>query len=99
MPQVPEGFIKKILAKDDESGLYLELQEIPAGSVFPEHRHTSFEWVYILKGQLEDEFGEYPEGTFKINVPSSTHTPRSKNGCTLIAVRKGDYAPTQENLD
>ena len=94
MPDVPKGFIQRILAKDLETGFYAEMQEIAPNSIFPEHRHINEEWIYVIEGQVEDEFGEYPMGTFKINKKDSVHAPRSKNGCKLIVVRKGDYELT-----
>lgn len=87
----PKDFIRKILAKDLETGWFMELQEVASNSIFEKHQHGSDEWVYVIEGELEDEFGKYPAGTFKINTKDSVHTPQSKNGCKLIVVKKADY--------
>jgi 2-polyprenyl-3-methyl-5-hydroxy-6-metoxy-1,4-benzoquinol methylase len=91
MADLSKNFVKKILAEDSETKFRAELHDIVPNSVFPEHRHTSEEWVYVLNGKLEDEFGEYSEGTFKINKKNSIHTPRSQTGCRLLVFRKDDY--------
>lgn len=95
MPNLPKNFVRKILAQDPETGFYIEFQDIASDSLFFEHRHQSEEWVYILEGELEDEFGKYPAGTFKINKKNSIHTPRSQKGCKLLVFRKQDYVPTK----
>lgn len=95
-PNLPKNFVRKILAKDPETGFFVELQDIAPGSFFSEHRHASEEWVYVLQGEFEDEFGKYLGGTFKINQKNSIHTPKSLPGCKLLVFRKEDYVSTTE---
>ncbi len=90
----PTGVTIKILAEDFTTKLRTELVRIKAGTVLPTHRHTNFEWVYVLDGELQDEFGRYKKGAFKINSKNSVHTSRSPLGCTLLVIRAGTYVPS-----
>ena len=53
-------------------------------SRFSLHPHALGEEILVLDGELEDEFGVYPAGTYIKNPPGSAHAPRSHPGCTLF---------------
>lgn len=55
-----------------------------AGSQFSEHTHTGGEEFIVLDGVFQDEHGDYPEGTYVRNPPTTAHTPRSDLGCTIF---------------
>lgn len=55
---------------------------------FDHHAHPGGEEIFVLEGVFEDEFGQYPKGTWLRNPPSSVHTPFSREGC-LIYVKAG----------
>lgn len=55
-----------------------------AGSHFSSHVHTGGEEFVVLEGVFQDEHGDYPEGTYVRNPPTSKHTPRSEKGCTIL---------------
>jgi anti-sigma factor ChrR (cupin superfamily) len=38
----------------------------------------------VLEGIFSDEISDYPAGTYIINPPGSSHSPRSEPGCTLF---------------
>ena len=38
----------------------------------------------VLEGVFQDEHGDYPVGTYVRNPPQSSHTPGSKDGCTIF---------------
>lgn len=48
MDDLPKNFKRKILAKDNKSGFFIELQEIVSNSIFSKHRHKSEEWVFVV---------------------------------------------------
>ncbi|PHV12356.1 cupin domain-containing protein [Chitinimonas sp. BJB300] len=54
------------------------------GSGFTEHAHAGGEEILVLDGVFSDENGDYPAGTYIRNPSGSSHTPFSKNGCTLF---------------
>ena len=53
-------------------------------SVFPAHLHGLGEEFLVLEGVFSDEHGDYPAGTYVRNPPGSTHSPRTKPGCTIL---------------
>lgn len=55
-----------------------------AGTKFKKHVHELGEEILVLKGVFSDETGDYPEGTYLMNPPGSSHAPFSKKGCTLF---------------
>ena len=54
------------------------------GSKFSEHTHTGGEEFIVLDGVFQDEHGDFPEGTYVRNPPTSAHTPGSEHGCTIF---------------
>lgn len=55
-----------------------------AGSKFSEHTHTGGEEFIVLDGVFQDEHGDFPEGTYVRNPPTTAHTPGSALGCTIF---------------
>lgn len=58
------------------------------GTRFTAHRHDGGEEILVLEGIFQDEFGDYPAGSWLRNPDKSTHTPFSEEGC-LIYVKTG----------
>ena len=87
-------------------GMYAGLQNMLLAAVGPErtvlvrwapgtridpHTHATVEETLVLEGELEDEFGCYPAGTW-FRVPrGSTHAPYSPRGA-LILIKVGHIA-------
>ncbi|MEP2030760.1 MAG: cupin domain-containing protein [Paracoccaceae bacterium] len=53
-------------------------------SKFSAHTHTGGEEFIVLDGIFQDEHGDYPEGTYVRNPPTTAHTPGSEPGCTIF---------------
>lgn len=53
-------------------------------SKFSAHTHTGGEEFIVLDGVFQDEHGDFPEGTYVRNPPTTSHTPGSKLGCTIF---------------
>ncbi|WP_434687929.1 cupin domain-containing protein [Pseudanabaena minima] len=51
---------------------------------FSAHTHGGGEEFLVLEGIFSDEYGDYPAGTYIRNPVGSTHTPFSKEGCTIL---------------
>jgi anti-sigma factor ChrR (cupin superfamily) len=51
---------------------------------FQAHRHYGGEEILVLEGTFQDEYGNYPSGTWLRSPHMSTHQPFSKSGCTLL---------------
>ena len=54
------------------------------GSTFSAHTHTGGEEFIVLDGVFQDEHGDYPEGTYVRNPPTSHHKPSSKLGAVIF---------------
>jgi len=54
------------------------------GSQFSAHTHTGGEEFIVLDGVFQDEHGDFPEGTYVRNPPTSAHTPGSAPGCVIF---------------
>ena len=70
-------------------------------SRFSPHVHTGGEEFLVLQGVFQDEHGDYPEGSYVRNPPQSSHTPGSREGCTIL-VKLWQFAPqdrTHVNID
>lgn len=53
-------------------------------SAFSEHTHTGGEEFIVLDGVFQDEHGDFPQGTYVRNPPTTAHTPGSEGGCTIF---------------
>lgn len=62
------------------------------GSHFAAHRHDGGEEYLVLEGTFSDESGDHPAGTYVRNPPGSSHTPYSREGCTLF-VKLWQFSP------
>ncbi|MFP6860459.1 cupin domain-containing protein [Pseudomonas sp.] len=58
------------------------------GTYFNAHRHWGGEEILVLEGTFQDEFGDYPAGSWLRSPHLSQHTPFSEQGC-LIWVKTG----------
>ena len=54
------------------------------GSVFSPHTHGGGEEFLVLDGVFQDEHGDYPAGSYIRNPPTTSHTPHSAAGCTML---------------
>ncbi|MEM9180094.1 MAG: cupin domain-containing protein, partial [Pseudomonadota bacterium] len=61
------------------------------GTKFLPHQHWGGEEILVLEGTFQDEFGDYPAGTWLRSPHGSKHTPWSDKGC-LIYVKTGHLA-------
>ena len=64
----------------------------PAGARFQEHSHHGGEEIYVISGELKDEYGNYRAGTWIRSPHLSRHSPYVEED-TLIWV-KGGHLPS-----
>lgn len=60
----------------------------PAGEHFQAHTHFGGEEIYVISGELKDEYGSYPAGTWIRSPHLSQHNPFVEED-TLIWVKVG----------
>lgn len=54
------------------------------GSAFAAHTHDGGEEYLVLDGVFQDETGDFPAGSYVRNPPTSSHTPSSNEGATIL---------------
>ena len=64
----------------------------------PLHSHNGNEYILVLDGSFDDEYGKYPKGSLQINDSNIKHTPIAcKNeGCICLVITEDDlvfYGP------
>lgn len=65
-------------------------------SAFSAHTHGGGEEFIVLDGVFQDEYGDFPAGTYVRNPPTTKHTPRSDDGCTIF-VKLWQFDPEDRN--
>jgi anti-sigma factor ChrR (cupin superfamily) len=84
-PSPFSGVDRVILERETaEAGQATSIVRYAPNTFFKEHIHPGGEEIFVLSGELSDEFGTYPAGTYIRNPPGSKHSPGSANGCVLM---------------
>lgn len=79
------GVQRRMLERDgEEVARATSIVRYAPGSAFSPHTHGGGEEFLVLEGVFSDEQGDYPPGTYVRNPVGSTHTPSSREGCTIL---------------
>lgn len=81
----------QVLPLHNFNGESVALVHWPAGERFQSHVHPGGEEIYVISGELIDEQGRYPAGTWIRNPHMSSHHPFVEQD-TLIWVKVGHLA-------
>lgn len=81
MPGVDRRMLDRI---GDEVARATTIVRYAPQSAFSRHTHTGGEEFIVLEGVFQDEHGDFPQGTYVRNPPTTAHTPRSDLGCTIF---------------
>ncbi|BBW93455.1 cupin [Pseudoalteromonas sp. PS1M3] len=76
----------------DEVARATSIVRYAPGSEFSPHVHTGGEEFVVLEGVFQDEYGDFPAGSYIRNPPQSQHKPGSKEGC-IIFVKLWQFQP------
>ena len=80
-----KGVDRKMLERDGgEVARATSLVRYAPHSSFKSHQHELGEEFLVLEGVFQDEYGDYPAGTYVKNPAGSSHTPFTETGCTLF---------------
>ena len=80
-----QGVQRRMLDRDgDEVARATTIVRFAPNSSFSAHTHGGGEEFVVLEGVFSDERGDYPAGSYIRNPIGSTHTPYSKEGCTIL---------------
>jgi anti-sigma factor ChrR (cupin superfamily) len=78
----------RVLSLGEFEGAHTALVEWAPGTHFQYHRHYGGEEIFVMEGIFQDEYGDYPAGTWLRSPHMSEHVPFSDPGC-LIFVKVG----------
>ena len=73
--------------KDDPTGSDAALIRYRPGAFTPRHLHMGYEMVFVLQGDYIENDVSFAPGALIVRAPGTTHEMRSKNGCTILAMR------------
>lgn len=71
--------------------------EYAPNSEFSPHVHHGGEELLVLEGVFEDDYGDWPAGSYVRNPPGSRHKPGSRDGC-LLFVKLGQFDPADQRF-
>ncbi len=85
-----EGMVRglSVLPLHTHGGEHTALVRWAAGTRFNRHQHWGGEEIYVIEGTFQDEYGDYPQGSWLRSPHRSQHSPFSEHGC-LIYVKTG----------
>jgi len=87
--QVYKGFKEFTASIDDKDEL--KLIKMDPGVSVPLHSHGGKEYILVLEGSFQDEYGEYSKGDIQINDQQIKHTPTASNaGCVCLSITEKD---------
>jgi anti-sigma factor ChrR (cupin superfamily) len=78
----------EVLALSQYGTTHTALVRWAPGTFFNKHQHHGGEEILVLEGTFQDEYADYPSGTWLRSPHRSTHQPYSEPGC-LIFVKVG----------
>ncbi|MEM8658466.1 MAG: cupin domain-containing protein [Pseudomonadota bacterium] len=79
------GVARKMLDRvGDEVARATSIVRFDPESAFAPHTHDGGEEYIVLEGVFQDEYGDFPVGSYVRNPPTSAHRPASKPGCTIF---------------
>lgn len=81
MPGVERRMLDRI---GDEVARATSIVRYAPESKFSAHTHSGGEEFIVLDGVFQDEYGDFPAGTYVRNPPTTRHTPGSDLGCTIF---------------
>ncbi len=85
VPSPIKGVDRKMLDRlGDEVARATSIVRYAPESHFSPHIHTGGEEFLVLEGVFQDEHGDFPVGSYIRNPPETSHTPGSKEGCTIF---------------
>lgn len=73
----------EVIRLAERPGERVYLMRLRPGTVVPTHDHPGGEELFVLDGELADQNGRYPKGTWLRNPPGSSHDAFSDDGCTF----------------
>ena len=90
-----EGVMTKVLHFDRETGLMTSLVSYKAGTVYPAHRHSTDEELFVVQGEVEVHGVRMGPGDYCRATPDSVHRPSLAHTDAVILVRNSVHDQVQ----
>ena len=91
--KVKEDILLKHLIRD-ERDFQIDIMKLESNRQYPSHIHSWKEYIYVLKGSMSDESGEYVVGDLIVNYRGSRHSVKSGvKGCEFLVIWDGNLLP------
>lgn len=85
VPSPMAGVDRKMLDRiGDEVARATSIVRYAPKSYFSAHTHGGGEEFLVLEGVFSDEHADYPAGSYVRNPIGTSHSPHSKDGCTIF---------------
>ncbi|MEO1734424.1 MAG: cupin domain-containing protein, partial [Pseudomonadota bacterium] len=68
----------------DEVARATTIVRFAPGSSFSEHAHDGGEEYFVLEGTFQDQYGDFPTGSYVRNPPTTSHAPAASDGATIM---------------
>lgn len=79
------GVERKMLDRiGDEVARATTIVRFAPGSAFSRHVHDGGEEFLVLEGVFQDEYGDFPAGSYVRNPPATSHTPAAAEGAVIL---------------
>lgn len=93
---VYKGFKEFNIPLDDKDKI--KLIKMEPGTSVPLHSHNGKEYILVIDGSFNDEYGEYAKGDLQINDHNIKHHPTAciNKGCICLSITESDvifYGP------
>lgn len=100
VPSPMPGVERKMLDRiGEEVARATSIVRYAPNSYFSAHSHGGGEEFLVLEGVFSDEHADYPAGTYVRNPIGSSHTPHSKDGCTIfVKLHQFDPRDTEQKV-
>lgn len=97
IPSPMPGVERKPLDRiGDEVARATTIVRYAPGSAFSAHTHTGGEEFLVLEDVFQDQYGDFPAGTYVRNPPTTSHEPASEGGCVIL-VKLWQFDPNDRN--
>lgn len=94
--EMQPGMRMKNLWTHEETKRRAILARIDPSAQLPQHRHVGDEFVFVIEGEISDEFGTITAGSMGYRPNGCVHTVSCPKGVTLLAVISGGVEPATE---
>ncbi|MEM9550026.1 MAG: cupin domain-containing protein [Pseudomonadota bacterium] len=85
VPSPAAGVERRMLDRiGDEVARATTIVRFAPGSAFADHTHDGGEEYLVLEGTFQDQYGDFPTGSYVRNPPTTSHAPAAADGAVIL---------------